>query len=285
MLIFLLIANGALYGQHKVDRLGKTMQILKAEIEFASLAGTSGVKVAFDKNLDSSGVIAVGNNIVNGLRAYAKAVADTSELLTWQPLYAAVNKGNSFGFTTGPFLYYAKKGEKPTGSGYYFSIWEKDSSGQFKLRFDGGVVHTRRKPKSFLMKLPNTQARVLESRLGSITASSESVEQLEAGLQDHGNKFYQNYLSADCIILRPEMPVFWSAKQYLMVASKQAEIRFVAVQKRMVYDDTKSFFYEYGNLAKSQKDNVKGTFCGYYVRVWQCQKSGWKIVADVKQFS
>lgn len=284
MLIFLLIANGTLYGQHKGGRIGKATDILKAEIEFASLARTAGVKAAFEKNLDSSGVIAVGNNIVNGFRAYAGAVPDTSELLAWQPLYAAVNKRNSFGFTTGPFLYYPKKGGKPTGSGYYFSIWEKDSNGQFKVKFDGGVLHNAPRSASFLKELPKASSRVLKPSSAKLPELSSVIGRLGSGSGLEGISFYKKFLSEDCVILRPDMSILYSAEDFLKSPIVNWDLEMVTIVKGSGMDDVKQLYYEYGNLAKFNDLRKKGTFCGYYVRIWQFQKTEWKIIADLKQF-
>lgn len=116
--------------------------IVSSELNFARTAEQMGLKYAFEQNLDSLGIIASGVHLVNGLKAYAKVKANTTDLLVWHPSFAFTNLSEDFGFTTGPYLYYGHRGQQAIASGNYFSIWKKNSDQQFKLLFDGGVNHT-----------------------------------------------------------------------------------------------------------------------------------------------
>jgi hypothetical protein len=269
------------YAQLEPDT--KNSEIISVELNFAQQVVTSGIRTAFEKNLDTAGVIVSGHQIINGLKAYARAPIDTTDLLSWKPIYAAVNEDRSFGFTTGPYLYYAKRNEKPVASGYYFSIWKKNQQQQFKLQFDGGVIHSDAKDDTFLQKLPSPVTKVIRSNSIIIEAVTATLNRFKEDFESKGDAAYQKHLSPKAILLRPNKPIYLNAKTFLMVANHQSEKKMLGVVKGGGYDRSNQFYYEYGNLSEPTAEQ-KAKYCGYYLRVWHLQQNGWKIIADVKQY-
>ncbi|HKQ72347.1 MAG TPA: nuclear transport factor 2 family protein, partial [Blastocatellia bacterium] len=60
--------------------------------------------------------------------------------LNWEPLRAEVSSAGDLGYTTGPTLTTDdKENHKPIRSGYYFSIWRRQSDGGWKVELDIGI--------------------------------------------------------------------------------------------------------------------------------------------------
>ena len=246
--------------------------IVTSEIDFAKQARQKGNKYAFERNLDSTGMTVNGIRIVNGLSAYANGRHDTTDLLTWYPRYAWVNKGGDFGFTTGPYLYFAKRDADPVASGHYFSIWKKGDENIFKIIFDGGVNHAHIK-KDYDV----TQANTLSVKAGLLKVGSDEKNQVPPEVKTSSD--IAQYLDNQVVILRADLPIVLGRKNYQPLPTEM-----VYVPKKNGYDRSGKLFYCFGNLSKNMEEAKAGKFKGYYAQVWRFEKK-WKIVADVTQLA
>ena len=260
-------------------------EIIRAELSFAKTAAQKGISAAFLAFLDQEGLVVNGNNIVNGRKLYAAVPADTNELLTWYPQYARINQDGDFGFTSGPYLYYSKKGSPPVASGYYFSIWQKDKSGSYKVKFDGGVNHSEVKEtqvKSIKNVISETHQYV--NKALNVAPAEKIVMKFETDVKNDILGQYKKHLSTKCLILRPNEKFYTSSKEYLKSQQEIVQKKFSTIPLIAGYDQRHKMFYSCGNLALTEASATKQAYCGYYVRVWQQEKEGWKIVADVQQY-
>lgn len=119
--------------------------LIREEKAFAAKAVEADVPTAFLAYLDSSGVIFNGEGAVNGVAQYSQAPKGGKDLLKWYPVIGHVSQGGDMGFTSGPFQFFADRAQTAVGSGYFFSVWKKNSAGQFKVVLDGGVIHSQKK--------------------------------------------------------------------------------------------------------------------------------------------
>ena len=249
-------------------------EIVKCEMGFALEAANHGLKFAFDKNMDSIGMLVNGTAIVNGLKAYSKAKSDTVELLSWKPAYAIINKHGDFGFTTGPYLYYSNRQKAPIASGNYFSIWKKNGEKIFKILFDGGVNHKIVKEEHRLA------LKSKELFFNKVLTSSKAV-QMTAPPELKDSEGILEHLADDVVVLRPDMPVMVGKNNYKQLS--QANKNYM-VRKGQGFDKSGRFFYCYGNLLTKIPNGSESKYPGYFVQVWKYEK-GWKIIADVAQLS
>ncbi|WP_410221305.1 hypothetical protein [Pedobacter sp.] len=244
-------------------------EIILSELNFAELAGKSSIKQAFEQNLDSTGVIVKGIKIVNGLKTYATVMPDSTARLVWYPTYASMNVDRNFGFTTGPYLFYANPGEKPDATGNYFSIWKKDTNNIFKLIFDGGINHTK------IRNDYNIAINEASTRFTSLKTDAKTSISTPPALQTTSEAV--PYLSSKVITLRADQPVLLGKKQY-----QQPPVQMTYVQKASGYDKSGTIFYCIGNLSNNAQEASQNKFQGYYIQVW-CFEKKWEIVADVIQ--
>lgn len=245
--------------------------IVSSELNFANAAAQKGLKYAFEQNLDSVGIIASGVHLVNGLKAYAKVKAGTTDLLVWHPSFAFTNLSEDFGFTTGPYLYYDHRGQQATASGNYFSIWKKNSDQQFKLLFDGGVNHTSIYPDY------HQAVQTLNTQSTAFKKSTKKVSSAPPALAATNEAFH--YLDQEVLLLRADAPIRLGKTHY---TPTRDELRYSPKQNG--YDESGRFYYVVGNLYDRHSTINTNNIKGFYAQVWRFNKK-WTIVADVVQLA
>jgi ketosteroid isomerase-like protein len=61
-------------------------------------------------------------------------------LLNWAPMTGGVSSSGDLGFTTGPFVLEDRSGSgRPPQHGMYFTVWKKQSGGEFRAVLDLGI--------------------------------------------------------------------------------------------------------------------------------------------------
>ena len=261
-----LIMGTVLFSYQAIAQTEET--IMASELAFAKTAKREGIKIAFEKYMAPTGQIVVGNTITNALSYYERIPNDTTDLLWWRPVLAFVNRENDFGFATGPFRYFKNKNGAAVGSGYTFSIWEKNSDGLFKILFDGGV-NLSHVPDSVISSAENIPVSVFNFGSESIL-TVESLPSIEL--------FSEDRIHRHAIFLRPNSSGILNYQQ----AKANPEL-FKAV-KGEGFDRMGNTYYRFGNLGRDRQSILNGKYCGYFAQIWSLDKSGWMLVADVMQF-
>jgi ketosteroid isomerase-like protein len=120
----------------------QTLQsLIESERSFARLAEEKGIKEAFLTYLADDSIV-FRPKPVPGRRGYEAAPDNSPALLTWEPAYAEVAVDGDLGYTTGPYeLRDKSKPGDPARYGHYVSLWQKQSSGLWKVVVDVGISH------------------------------------------------------------------------------------------------------------------------------------------------
>ena len=116
-LVVISILSTQAFSQRSVDSM------IRAEKNFANTSLVVSTREAFIKFIDSAGIVFEKGKPVNGLDLYTKSERRPG-ILTWEPEYAEIAATNDFGYTTGPWKYYANSiKEKPAAIGYFVNVW------------------------------------------------------------------------------------------------------------------------------------------------------------------
>src|SRR5215510_10284828 len=111
-LVVITVLSAHAYAQRSIDSM------IQTERNFANMALVVSTREAFIKFIDSSGIVFEKGKPVNGLEAYTKSERKPG-ILTWEPEFAEITTTNDFGYTTGPWKYYANSiKENPVANGY-----------------------------------------------------------------------------------------------------------------------------------------------------------------------
>lgn len=260
-------------------------EIVKAELSFAEQAKNHGVSYAFLNNLDTNGLIVNGNKIINGIKAYKKVISDSDELLTWRPRYAYTNQSNDFGFTSGPYLYFANKNEHALASGLYFSIWNKNSEGNFKVQFDGGVNHKEVKFKiNDITSIPLPEIKKYSGKINNHSNLYTRMDEFEHLLKKNEPIALKKFASEQILILRPDAELLTNYVGYINSNHNKNYIQnYFRKKLGDGYDQDHKIYYVYGNLTSSEQIGNEIN-AGFYITVWESQSNDWKIIADISQY-
>src|SRR5262245_35816190 len=112
-------------------------QIVAAERAFAADSPVLGLHGAFLKHLSDDAIVFDPTPVPGPARHRDKPPSKGT--LSGGPAWAAVARSGDFGFTSGPAEYRVPGEEKPSYTGWFFSVWEKQPSGDWKVRVDIGV--------------------------------------------------------------------------------------------------------------------------------------------------
>jgi ketosteroid isomerase-like protein len=204
--------------------------------------------------------------------------------LEWEPVYADVAASGDMGYTTGPAVWTDHSpAKRPTYYGYYFSVWKRQSAGEWKVVFDVGTEqpgpHTG--SRTLLASSASERKRALTTLPpGEHVASLMKAEREFLGaVQKVGAiKAITRYAGKEARVYRErEVPVVGpdSLRAFF------SRMPYLANWNPLVGDVARSgeLGYVYGAYETKTSARVDS---GYYVRVWKRDEENmWKFVAEV----
>ena len=202
--------------------------------------------------------------------------------LNWEPALADVSGAGDLGYTTGPTLTTDDK-QKSIRSGYYFSIWRRQSDGSWKVELDIGVKTppTNSLPPSYL-RTPAQFARgnnrpgegegqnVLMDLERKFPTSTNVIEAFLKLITDDAQLNYDGYFPA---VGRKDIRAFLAERRFM---PKWEPIRAVV-------SSSNDFAYTYGKYVwKEITQPQSAVKTGYYVHVWRRDaKDRWSLAVEV----
>src|SRR3954468_14494145 len=145
---FLLLTNFA-SAQRQTQRAQNRRALVEMEHAFARAAATKGTRDAFIEFLADDGII-FQPGPVNGKKFWTER-QPRKGLLSWEPVFADVSRAGDLGYTTGPWEFRPNgPDDQPAAFGQYFTIWKKQSGGDWKAVLDRGVPTEKSFPRPAL---------------------------------------------------------------------------------------------------------------------------------------
>lgn len=259
--------------------------VVAAERAFAADAPSMGIAGSFNKWSTPEAILIAGGQARRIGEVYPDGPRPADEpLLEWWPNFAGIARSGDLGFTTGGV---AVNGQR---TGHYFTIWQKQADGSWKWVYDGGsgasaadvpgpdsepvilpagppikIVYPRTvtaadalPPSGFAMR----EVRELEALLASSAATDQRAAHLRM-LADNGRLY-----------VAPHPPAIGREAFAEALSSWPATFRFGPTEGGGA-SDYGDLVWTYGPAAWT-RDGQDRT--GHYVRLWQRQEAGWKIV-------
>lgn len=192
-------------------------------------------------------------------------------LLEWWPNFAGIARSGDLGFTTGGV---AVDGQR---TGHYFTIWQRQADGSWKWVYDGGSGASAAEvpgPDSAPVILP-----VSDQGAGSAAAATAEVAALEVTLGfaalDSQKDTHLHFLADNGrLYVAPRPPAIGRAA-FAEALSAWPEVFEFGLSESGGASAAGDLVWTYG-AANWVADGQPAT--GHYVRLWQKQKAGWKIV-------
>lgn len=269
-LVIMLILSVGVYPQSKSD-LEKLVETEKA---FAKTAETKSTKEAFLEFLADDGIV-FSPTAANGKEVGKSRPDNTASLLAWSPAFADISSNGVIGYTTGDWQFYPKRGEAATAFGQYFTVWQKQSDGNFKAVLDLGVTHPKPEKVETDWKFPTVVSSDADSKKTSATAAAQLF--FETAEANGLNKAYKTFAAEDVRLLREEnYPILGKKAALEMMKKEKGAVKFT---KRMFFVGAGDLAYlsDAFTITKDDKTTVKGNLA----QVWRLRNGNWQIVMDV----
>ncbi len=247
--------------------------LAEAERAFSAASEKNGITASFVEFLDDSCVM-FNPGPVNGKELYRKR-KENGAYLIWSPSFVETAASGDFGISTGPWEYRREKGDSFVSYGHYFSVWQKDRNGVWKVILDNGIDYP-----SSAKKIEKEKFRSMNVRNTSeATVTSGTIRDLEHSFSSVAGQAlraaYQKYSAEDIMMFR---------KGAFPVSSKKDAIRMIAKEAKggtsipvgAAVSSSGDIGFTYG-LVIGQKNDTSS-----YVRVWRKEKQ-WKIAADLQE--
>lgn len=289
LLMSALMLTALSFGQSKREDSALT-SLVEAERAFARTSLEIGTRAAFMKFFSDDAVV-----FRPGPVRYKEIMKDVpppanplETTLEWEPLFADVSASGDIGYTTGPSVWTDHSSDhRPPYYGYYFSVWKKQATGEWKVAFDVGTEQPG--PYSGSRKF---HAPAAVERKEPIPASGPeghlvglmNVERefLEAVQKDGAIKAFAQYAAGEARVYRETKTPIIGIDSIRNYFSSQP---YLSQWNPMFCDVALSgdMGYVYGGYEVAvPKGSAAAPENGFYLRVWKLDGANvWKFVAEV----
>ncbi|MBZ5498154.1 MAG: nuclear transport factor 2 family protein [Acidobacteriia bacterium] len=262
--------------------------VVKSEQAFAQAAAEKGTRDAFLAFLAEDSVLFRPQPVPG--RKWLLEHPPAPGKLSWRPVFADVSAAGDLGYTTGPYEFRKQASDTvPASYGNYFTIWQKQPGGAWKVLIDYGTPNP---PPS--TAVPDFDPRQASPPLAQKPGvSSEGVTDTLTALDrklsiismTRGAAALNSYIAEEARFLR--------AERQPAVGRKEVRALMPAEPGSWTWEPMKSgvsnswdLGYTYGTFKLHTKRAVDQTAkSGFYLRVWKKQPVGdWKITIDIVSF-
>ena len=120
------------------DSSSALFNMREAERNFARASVTYGRNAAFVKNFAEESVIFTDKWLTNGRQFWENRKA-SPVVLKWEPEFMDISDSRDFGISTGPWeTQEYRPNTAPLSTGYFLTVWKKQSDGVWKVILDAG---------------------------------------------------------------------------------------------------------------------------------------------------
>lgn len=255
------------FGQRSIDSM------VQAEKNFANTSLVASTNEAFVTFIDTAGIVFDKGNPVNGFELYSKSERRPG-ILTWEPEYAEISSSNDFGYTTGPWKYYANTlKDDPLGKGHFVTVWHLNKNGEWKFLIDFGASYNLERKVMPLKKVKPTKDEFKKGDELSLQKAEENFIRL---YKTHGKKAYSIFLSSNSRLnYAGFLPALSAAERKTVIDSLPSNINYTSIGSGL--SPKKDLGYVYGTADINDKHDG-------YLRIWRKEKDGWKIAVEVLHF-
>lgn len=255
------------FAQRSIDSM------VQAEKNFANTSLVANTKEAFVKFIDTSGIVFEKGKFVNGFELYSKSERRPG-ILTWEPEYAEISSSNDFGYTTGPWKYYANTlKDDPLAKGHFVTVWHLNNRGEWKFLIDFGISYNLKRKKMALKKLTPAKNQLKKDLQQSLKEVEENFIQ---SYKARGKEAYTLFLSSNSTLnYAGYLPAFTSTDRKALIDSLPGNLTYTVVG--FGSSPQNDLGYAYGTADIGDKHDG-------YLRIWRREEDGWKIAVEVLHF-
>jgi len=257
-----------LFGQHSIDSLVQT------ERRFANTSVKTRIRDAFLQYIDTVGIVFDKGQPVNGFQLYSHSDR-AAGVLDWEPEFVEISSGNDFGYTTGPWNYYAKTvKDTPLAQGHFITVWHLTDENKWKFLIDFGIGYGEERKQMPLKKVQTASSNL---KPGDQESLKEAEEEFIRSYLEHKLGAYDKFLSANSRLnYKGFLPAVDEPARKQLLDSLPSNIHYTVVGCGV--SPAKDMGYVYGTMTVN---NIQDG----YLRIWRREKNGWKIAVEVLHFN
>ncbi|MFD2246580.1 YybH family protein [Pontibacter ruber] len=254
-LLFLLLLFGG-FQTNNAARDKALESMANAERAFSAASVKNGIKAAFLENLADDAIVFLPGP-VNGKEGYGKQPESPAKL-SWYPAYADISASPDWGYTTGPYELRPKpEDEKPTGAGFYLSVWKKQADGKWKVAVDMG--------NSFS---PDLIKKVVYQP--TPPAKGKAAKGTEAQLLQQDTATTQAYHPETIVYRAGVYPYHFKEK----TTKSETDVTYTTLGHDI--SPAADMAFTYGSYTRGSGEQAES---GYYLKVWKVLEGKWQLAA------
>lgn len=274
-------ATSGLFAAVIASALGATFtakDLATEEAKFAAYSVKNGMRAAFLEFFAEQSWLLRPEPV--DAKEWLRARPDPKIILDWKSLRTVLAASGDLGFSTGPWILRSKTDPNaPAAHGQFFSVWQKQKNGGWKVFIDHGISHGATTTPD---ALPGTPLNALDLSAQKIRTDA-SVEDAERQFIARGNSPYAEFITPHTRLLRDgQSPIDGTTAIAEYLKSQEGQWSWtVKLQGTSRADD---FAYAVGNYTWQPKAGVARK--GQYVRVWvrdagDATSARWTLAGEV----
>jgi ketosteroid isomerase-like protein len=284
--ILLLVPNAA-----QKPNSGSALQaVVETERAFSKASEEKGTRESFMAFIADDGIL-FRPTAVKGKQWMLEHPVPSSPkrgLLTWQPIVAGVSAAGDMGYTTGPWEFKQDiNDEKAVAFGNFMTVWKKQRDGSWKFAVDLGISNPQPLAPIAPWQAPEkTTPTGSKSANVDVAAAGAALLKLERDFSNASAtqgpvKSFLSHSANDVRLFREGSFPFVGkdAAEQALVANKNVwtwQPQFADVSR------SGDLGYTYGIYELRSNDAAQALAeKGNYLRIWQRQDGGWKVLIDV----
>jgi ketosteroid isomerase-like protein len=269
------------------DSSSALFSLREAERNFARESVMIGRNAAFAKNFAEESILYTDRWITNGKQFSGERKA-VPVVLKWEPEYIDISDSRDFGISTGPWeAQEYRPNTESVATGYYLTVWKKQSDGGWKVILDGGSTTPALKNPKHSFSFPAGADKSVPN------PPAISAEKLTKELFDRENQFasewgrnpiastYKSFLTHETRLqLSGHLPTTNTDSLNVLIAGLDRKMIWKPVGAGAATSGDLGFTY--GMLENTETPKA---IKGHYVRIWRKTfNSSWKIIFEMMNF-
>ena len=203
-------------------------------------------------------------------------------IFNWAPMFGDISQAGDLGYTTGPVLYTdVTENPRPPRHGLYFSVWQKQADGSWKVVVDMGVgVPQAVAPIETAFTPANRTEGARKMMAGKVSGPDylDVDGALTTAIGKNGMAAaYDAFLEMQFRVHRSgQMPITSKDSLHAYFVKEAKAYSYKTIGGKIA--SSKDLAFTYGSFQNAGSSEV----AGYYVHVWRKDdRSRWRLVADI----
>ena len=270
------------------NQLSDLKAMVETERAFSRTSEEKGIRESFAEFIAADGILFRPTPVFGKkwMQEHPLPVSTTRQLLSWQPIFAAVSRAGDLGYTTGPWQFKNDiKDAKPAAFGNFMTVWKKQADNSWKFALDLGIRNPEPKAPATMWQVPDGS----RSNTGGFKRVNHETER--AALLSMDREFSkasaeEGARPAFLLVAASDVRLFRNDK-FPFVGRMAAADALTTLTAEWTWipsfadvSISGDLGYSYGIYELREKTGIVSEK-GNYARVWKKVSGAWKLVIDV----